>query len=484
MDSEGNIIRKTRVDRRAVKLDPSAHKKLESMLNQLTYLYNRAREERIRSYDKYEKLIKWGLSEKRFKTYFYPHWKSGISYNKGNKVKHIDKVYIALNRVRSEVRPCNDLLNWRELSEEEIGKKSISYEDQARSLTEIRNDLLLSDEFSKVDAQAQQRTLQRLDKAYKEYMKGIRGRPRYKNSSRKIKSFETYQWSRVKKQDRRTTLSVKGAGRMSFKGRIPEGTKYIRIVRTALRVEIQFVYETVVGVDRGSDRPIGIDLGVKNRITLSDGTFCKGTEIDRKELKRKQRAISRAEKGSNNRNKKKTAYAKERARTTEREHNKIHELTTGIVKGHGNHFIVEDLKLKNMTKSAKGTVEDPGKKVKQKSGLNRSIQEQQLGKVISQLTYKVESTGGKIIRVPSQYTSQTCSACGYVAKNNRKGELFKCMSCGYKVHADLNAANNVLKRGLFFLSGGNKDESLPMQAGNMISKENGVRGTLLAEQYI
>ncbi len=442
MDSEKRIIKQTRTERRVAGLNhPSTHKGLERTLDQLTYLYNSALEERKEAYKKYKKLKKWGLSEERLQMYFYPQWEFGTSYNKKNRVKYLDTVYEAVNRLVSNIRPCDDPVNWRELTKQELKKKSVSYEDQAKSLTEIRNDVLLKG-FNKAGVQGQQRTLKRVDKAYSDYIKGLRGSPRYKNSSRKVRSFETYTWGNVKKGERRTYLTVKGVGRISFRGSIPEGTKYIRILRTALRVEIQFIYETIAGEDRGLDRPVGMDLGVRNRIALSDGSFYKGTEVSRKKDKRKQRAVSRAEKSSNGRKKKIKLLGKEHARTAMKEHNKVHRLTTELSRAY-NFVISEDLRLRDMSRSAKGNVGDPGKKVKQKSGLNRSLREQQLGKVLNQLEYKVKSTGGKLIRNPAQYTSQTCSECGYRDKRNRKGEVFKCVYCGHKDHADTNAAINI-----------------------------------------
>ncbi len=481
MDSETKIIKQMRTDRRAAGLNISAHEGLDRTLDQLTYLYNCALEERKEAYEKYKKLKRWGLSEDRLRVYFYPHWKSGISYNKGNTVKNLNIVYKALNSVKSDIQPCDDPLNWKMLPEEDLKKKSVSYEDQSKSLTEIREEEPV---FNKVLRQIQLSVLKRLDSAYDRFF-SRGGHPRFKKSSRKVRSFETRLLSKIRKQERRTSLYIKGIGRVSFKGRIPEGTRYIRIVQTALRVEIQFIYEAIVGVDRGMDRPIGIDLGVNNRIALSDGSFYKGIKTDRKELKRKQKILSRAVKGSASRKKKVQILAKEYARVAEREHYMIHEITTELSRKH-NFIMAEDLKLKNMTKSAKGTVEDPGKNIKQKSGLNRSLIEQQLGKVVNQLDYKVLSTGGKLHKIPAQYTSQTCSRCGWIDKENRKGELFKCVGifCAHTEHADTNAAKNMLKRGLSSLSGGNKDESLPMQAEySLVPKGYRVRGNLLAEQY-
>jgi len=102
-----------------------------------------------------------------------------------------------------------------------------------------------------------------------------------------------------------------------------------------------------------------------------------------------------------------------------------------------------------MTKSAKGTVDNPGKCVKQKSGLNRSMLDLGLGMFFGIISYKSEWQGKMFVQVPPQYTSQKCSACGYVDKENRKTqESFLCVRCGHKQNADHNASNNILREGI------------------------------------
>jgi putative transposase len=101
-----------------------------------------------------------------------------------------------------------------------------------------------------------------------------------------------------------------------------------------------------------------------------------------------------------------------------------------------------------MTESAKGTLDKPGKNVKQKSGLNKSILDQGWFEFKRQLDYKLNWLGGKLISVPAENTSRTCSRCGYVDKNNRLSQSeFKCRRCGYTANADINASLNILAVG-------------------------------------
>lgn len=127
--------------------------------------------------------------------------------------------------------------------------------------------------------------------------------------------------------------------------------------------------------------------------------------------------------------------------------------------------VVEDLKIKNMTKSAKGSAEEPGRKVKQKSGLNRSILEQGWMSFVQMLCYKMEERGGIVVKVPPHHTSQTCSICGHTSPDNRRSQSkFKCVACDYQENADVNAARTILQRfvdGKFEKEGGYRSQKAP-----------------------
>ena len=113
-------------------------------------------------------------------------------------------------------------------------------------------------------------------------------------------------------------------------------------------------------------------------------------------------------------------------------------------------IVLEDLKGANMSKSAKGTVEEPGRNVTAKSGLNRSILDQGWGEFKRQLDYKCRWRGGELLLVPPQYTSQTCpvEGCRHVAKENRRSQSeFVCVACDHSEHADVVGAKNVLRAG-------------------------------------
>ncbi|EPQ0488114.1 RNA-guided endonuclease InsQ/TnpB family protein, partial [Proteus mirabilis] len=137
----------------------------------------------------------------------------------------------------------------------------------------------------------------------------------------------------------------------------------------------------------------------------------------------------------------------------------LHKVTSEISKNHAM-IVIEDLKVSNMSKSAKGTTERPGRNVKAKSGLNRSILEQGWYEMRRQLEYKQLWRGGQVVAIPPAYTSQKCACCGHTAKENRQSQSqFECLECGYTANADINAARNILAAGHAVLACGGRVQS-------------------------
>ena len=113
-----------------------------------------------------------------------------------------------------------------------------------------------------------------------------------------------------------------------------------------------------------------------------------------------------------------------------------------------------------MSRSAKGNVEQPGKRVAQKAGLNKAILDQGWSEFRRQLDYKVNWAGGTLLAVSAHHTSQTCPCCGHVSKDNRLTQAkFVCVDCGYENHADLVGAINILERGYRLLACGEMAQS-------------------------
>ena len=126
----------------------------------------------------------------------------------------------------------------------------------------------------------------------------------------------------------------------------------------------------------------------------------------------------------------------------------LHKLTTDLAKSHGL-VVIEDLRVCNMTRSARGTIVVPGSNVAQKRGLNRAILAQGWGELAAMLDYKLAERGGGLVKVPAAYTSQTCAECGVVDSRSRQTQAkFGCVACGHTDNADVNAARNILAAGL------------------------------------
>lgn len=126
---------------------------------------------------------------------------------------------------------------------------------------------------------------------------------------------------------------------------------------------------------------------------------------------------------------------------------------------------VEDLDVKSMLRSARGTVEQPGTNVAQKRGLNRSIHAQGWSRFRRRLEDKAATCGVQVVAVDPANTSQRCSACGHTAAENRKSQaVFVCQACGHADNADVNAANNILAVGLAVTARGGTSQQRPGEA--------------------
>ncbi|ENO79151.1 RNA-guided endonuclease InsQ/TnpB family protein [Thauera sp. 63] len=149
----------------------------------------------------------------------------------------------------------------------------------------------------------------------------------------------------------------------------------------------------------------------------------------------------------------------------------LHKLSTQIAREHAL-VCLEDLKVRSMSASAAGTQEAPGKRVRQKAGLNRSILDQGWSMFKDQLAYKLEWRDGVLVLVHPAYTSQRCHACAHTHADNRKGEVFRCRSCGHTDHADVNAAKNILAAGHAVLAGdGHALVEGQVQSGRPVKRE-------------
>jgi putative transposase len=200
--------------------------------------------------------------------------------------------------------------------------------------------------------------------------------------------------------------------------------------------------EPVPGPDDGS--VVGVDRGVAVSVALSCGELLRIPRLSAGEtarLRRLQQRLARARRGSSRRARTKLAIARLRARETDRRRDWVEKTTTDLARRFDT-IRVEDLNVRAMTRSARGSRECPGTNVAQKRGLNREISRQGWGLLVARLQHKAR---GRLELVPAAYTSQRCSHCGHVASENRKSQaVFQCVACGAgPCNADVNAARNI-----------------------------------------
>ena len=334
--------------------------------------------------------------------------------------------------------------------------ESISLFDQRGSLTTIRH----TDEwFRKFDRWCQDSALVRVDRAFKRFFREGHGFPRFKSAKRGVMSFETLH-KQPTFNGKYGYVKIKGIGRFRWRQDARcddrDKVKLLRVVQRPTGVFIQLVCDVEIQRN-GLSRAIGIDVGVRVSAALSDGTVIPRHTPDRTAIRRRQRALSRCEPGSNRRRKRKQSLARACYRARVRRHNALHRLTSAIVRDHGQWIAVESLNIEAMTASAAGSVACPGQKVKQKAGLNRSILDQNWGTFITQLDYKAASAGGQLVRVDPKHTTQRCARCGGlpIKPLTLKDHWYHCSHCGYGDDRDVNAAKNVLLKGLpLFDAGG------------------------------
>lgn len=340
----------------------------------------------------------------------------------------------------------------------EAGGKFIGYVAMAKHLTDWRN----SSEtpwLKEAPLHPLQHALKDLDRAYQNFFAQRAAFPQFKRKGDKP-SFR-YPDPKQFKLDAahgRIFLPKLGWMRLRLSRLVLGALKNATISQHAGKwyVSLQTEREVEQPVAQASSA-IGIDVGIARFATFSDGDFLAPLNSFKRHqvrLARYQRRMSRKVKFSNNWKKEKTKVQKIHARITHCRKDFLHKATTAISQNHG--FVcVEDLQVKNMSKSAQGDAAQPGKRVKAKSGLNRSILDQGWAEFRRQLGYKLQWAGGMLVAVPPQNTSCTCPCCGHVAKENRRTQAeFACVQCGYQNHADVVGAMNILERGLRLLACG------------------------------
>lgn len=300
-----------------------------------------------------------------------------------------------------------------------------------------------------------QQKLKDLDTAWQRYFKKVNNaqRPRFKKKGKSRDSIRFVNFEKYCKVD-------------GSRVKLPAGLGWIKFRKS--RDILGKVKNCTVGMDGGhwfisfqaereiadpkhpSTSMVGVDVGIARFVTLSDGTFIEPVssfKAHQNRMAKAQRALAKKKKFSANWQKQKAKINRIHTRIANVRRDYLHKTSTQISQNHAM-IVIEDLKVSNMSRSAKGTAENPGTHVAAKSGLNRSILDQGWHEFRRQLTYKQGFSGGEVLAVPAQHTSQTCPACQHVSVDNRKTQArFECVECGFSENADLVGAMNIKARG-------------------------------------
>jgi putative transposase len=332
---------------------------------------------------------------------------------------------------------------------------------QCTQLTQARAELpWLAD----LPAQSAQQVLRQLDRAYDDWWNPVHpaGPPTFKKRSDRLAVPFPGQAVKVRKLNRRwAEVRPPKIGGVRFRLSRPLGgaVRNATVSRDGLGWHVSFGVVTDSEPAAPNGLPgCGVDFGVACSAYVSDETSPRLlaptlTEGEQRRLlgleRRKARQVRWAKRHSGGRYSRRlrrtiAEIARLRARQARRRLDFTHKLTTDLAKGHG-WVGIEDLRVKNMTRSAAGTVDAPGRNVRQKARLNRAILDNTPYERRRQLAYKAPRFGSELRVVPAPGTSQACSACGHRDPQSRPGcgRVFACTACGHQAHADHNAARNI-----------------------------------------
>ncbi|ASD99289.1 TPA: RNA-guided endonuclease InsQ/TnpB family protein [Salmonella enterica subsp. enterica serovar Muenchen] len=343
----------------------------------------------------------------------------------------------------------------------EAGNKYIPYAKMASWLVEWKN---ASETQWLKDSPSQplQQSLKDLERAYKNFFQKRAAFPRFKKRGQND-AFRYPQGVKLDPDNSRIFLPKLGWIRYRNSRQVTDTVKNVTVSQSGGKWYISIQTECEVSAPvHSSASMVGLDTGVAKLATLSDGTVFEPVnsfQKNQKKLARLQRQLSRKVKFSNNWQKQKRKIQRLHSRIANVRRDYLHKVTTTISKSHAM-IVIEDLRVSNMSKSAAGTVSQPGRNVRAKSGLNRSILDQGWYEMRRQLEYKQLWRGGQVLAVPPAYTSQRCACCGHTEKENRQSQSkFRCQACGYTANADVNGARNILAAGHAVLACGGMVQS-------------------------
>jgi putative transposase len=309
---------------------------------------------------------------------------------------------------------------------------SVTYNEQAAMWRDWRNEQPENNPLRLLNMSAGQQVLRRLDKAYREFKAGKRGRPRFKG----WRLFNTLNYKpgdgAALKNDK---LYLQNVGYMSVKWHraLPEGTlKNILVTRKASGWYVAFQVECVDAEIAPSENPaVGVDVGIHHALALSDGTVVDSPQCLKqslKHLRRLQRKVARRKKGSKRREKAIKQLTLKHEHIANQRRDFWHQVTFWLAATYGV-IVLEDLQLTFMLRNG---------------NLARAAHDMSLGIFRDILDYKAIKAGGTVITVNPRNTSQMCCGCGEIVPKDLSVRVHACPHCGFTADRDVNAALNIL----------------------------------------
>jgi putative transposase len=337
-------------------------------------------------------------------------------------------------------------------------QKSISYYDQQNALPEAKNDTELS-WLKEVPSQSLQMALRNLDTAFKNFFRGTGKYPQAKKKGvHDSISFPQGSLLRIQEKSKRISqILLPKLGKVEF----IQHRRFIGKVKSATVSysrgdgwHISLLVEEAELQPANTKRDtVGIDLGVVKTIATSGENKDHLLPLDQvrrieERIETLQKRRAKVEKYSDRWKALGQIIAKLHSRIARIRRDFLHKTSSELSKNHGV-IAMEDLRVKNMSQSASGSNEQPGKNVAQKRGLNRAILRQGWGSFRLMMEYKTKWYGSRLVLVSPRDTSRRCCQCGYTHENNRQTQAhFLCLKCGHNENADKNAANNIRRLGL------------------------------------
>jgi putative transposase len=332
----------------------------------------------------------------------------------------------------------------------EAGGKFIGYVAMAKQLTAWRNSAETA-WLKDAPVHPLQHALKDLEKAYKNFFEKRAAFPRFKRKG-ESDSFRYPDPKQIKLDQANSRIFLPKLGWLRYRNsrNAPGELRNVTVSLSGGKwfVSIQTRREVETPLPHGG--AVGIDMGIARFATLSEGSYFEPLHSFKRHetaLRKAQRAMSHKTKFSNNWKQAKARVQRIHARIGNARRDDLHKCSTTISQNHAM-VCIEDLQVRNMSKSAAGSVEQPGSNVRAKSGLNKAILDQGWFEFRRQLDYKLAWNGGHLVAVSPRNTSRTCPCCGHVSAENRQTQAkFACVECGYENNADRVGAINVLRAG-------------------------------------